>query len=132
MKAPRGLTHGRELYGPETWLERMAAGWHELGERRAVLLVQLRPDQERDDARLSYFLDRIPRWMQVAVELRHPSWHVEDVFSMLAGTYSDADLRWWADRVREWIAGGRDVFVYFNNDGFGHAVRNATSLRMLI
>jgi len=26
----------------------------------------------------------------------------------------------------------RDVFVYFNNDGHGHAVRNAERLRELV
>jgi len=47
--------------------------WHELGERRGVLLVQLPPDQERDDDRLDYFLRGLPEWMRVAVELRHHS-----------------------------------------------------------
>ena len=32
VKAPRGLTHGRKLYGPEAWVERIVRGWHELGE----------------------------------------------------------------------------------------------------
>jgi len=32
---------------------------------------------------------------------------------------SDDDLAWWADRCREWEASGRDVYVYFNNDGRG-------------
>jgi uncharacterized protein YecE (DUF72 family) len=41
VKAPRGLTHARKLYAPEAWLQRIAAGWHELGGKRAVLLVQL-------------------------------------------------------------------------------------------
>ncbi len=41
VKAPRGLTHARKLHEPETWLERIAAGWHELDGSRAVLLVQL-------------------------------------------------------------------------------------------
>jgi uncharacterized protein YecE (DUF72 family) len=84
VKAPRGLSHGRKLYGPEAWLDRIAAGWHELGDKRAVLLVQLGPAQARDDARLGYFLARVPAWMRVAVEFRHPSWHCEDVFALLA------------------------------------------------
>lgn len=36
---------------------------------------------------------------------------------LYGGSYSDDDLRWWADRVREWDAQGRDVLVYLNNDG---------------
>ncbi len=85
VKAPRGLTHARKLYGPETWLQRIEAGWHELGSRRAVLLVQLPPAQPRDDTRLAYFLRQVPDWLRVAVEFRHPSWHCEEIFALLAG-----------------------------------------------
>ena len=171
VKAPRGLTHAKRLYAPEVWSERIARSWHELADRREVLLVQLRPDQERDDARLDWFLRSLPGWVRVAVELRHPSWQDEAVFALLerhgaatcvmsgadlpcvlratapfvyvrlhgpdhhhlyAGSYSDDDLRWWADRIREWAGDGRDVLAYFNNDGAGNAVRNARTLRRLL
>jgi uncharacterized protein YecE (DUF72 family) len=171
VKAPRGLTHAKRLYAPETWADRVSGCWHELGDRRGVLLVQLPPGQVRDDARLDYFLGRLPWWMRAAVELRHPSWVDDAVFELLrrhgaaycvmsgaglpcvlratapfvyvrlhgpdphwlyAGSYSDDDLRWWAERVREWEAMGQDVYVYFNNDGEGHAVRNALTLRHLL
>ena len=171
VKAPRGLTHSRRLHEPETWIERIAAGWHELGDRRAVLCVQLPPNQARDDARLDYFLGAMPPWISVAVELRHPSWVDDAVFALLerhgaaycvmsgaqlpcvlratarvvyirlhgpdddhlyAGSYSDADLAWWAKRMGEWDDAGHDVYAYFNNDGEGHAVRNARTLRGLV
>jgi uncharacterized protein YecE (DUF72 family) len=171
VKAPRGLTHAKRLYAPEAWIDRIAAGWHELGDARAVLLVQLPPDQRRDDARLAYFLGLLPRWIRTAVELRHPSWVDDDVFGLLehhaaaycvmsganlpcvlratapavyvrlhgpdphhlyGGSYSEADLTWWAERIREWDRSGRDVFAYFNNDGGGNAVRNAFTLRRLL
>lgn len=171
VKAPRGLTHARRLYGPEVWSERIARCWHELRDHREALLVQLRPDAGRDDARLDWFLSTLPPWVQVAVELRHPSWQTGAVFDLLArhgaaycvvsgagipcvlratsrlvyvrlhgpdhdhlyaGSYSDDDLRWWADRVREWEGGGHDVVAYFNNDGGGNAVRNAWRLRELL
>jgi uncharacterized protein YecE (DUF72 family) len=48
---------------------------------------------------------------------------------MCAGSYSDDELHWWAARIGEWEAQGKDVYVYFNNDGEGNAVRNAVSLR---
>lgn len=83
VKAPRGLTHGKRLYSPEVWIERIARSWHELGARRGVLLVQLRPDHSRDDDRLNWFLARVPSWVRVAVELRHPSWDDEDVYGLL-------------------------------------------------
>jgi len=58
--------------------------------------------------------------------------HGPDHHHLYAGSYSDDDLRWWADRIREWEAGGREVFAYFNNDGFGNAVRNAERLRQFV
>ena len=58
--------------------------------------------------------------------------HGPDHRHLYAGSYSDDDLRWWADRVREWEASGHEVFAYFNNDGEGHAVRNARRLRELL
>lgn len=58
--------------------------------------------------------------------------HGPDQHHLYGGSYSDDDLRWWADRVREWETMGREVFVYFNNDGAGNAVRNADTLRWLL
>ncbi|MBW8767767.1 MAG: DUF72 domain-containing protein, partial [Geodermatophilales bacterium] len=83
VKAPRGLTHAKRLYQPEAWIPRLTSAWHELGDRRAVLLVQLHPAHERDDARLDWFLAKLPPWMRVAVEFRHASWHDEEVFDLL-------------------------------------------------
>lgn len=58
--------------------------------------------------------------------------HGPDSENLYAGSYSDDDLRWWADRITEWDEQGRDVLVYFNNDGQGYAVRNARTLRGLL
>jgi uncharacterized protein YecE (DUF72 family) len=58
--------------------------------------------------------------------------HGPDHDHLYAGSYTDDDLRWWADRIHEWQRTGRDVFVYFNNDGEGNAVRNAITLKQLV
>jgi uncharacterized protein YecE (DUF72 family) len=58
--------------------------------------------------------------------------HGPDSHRMYAGSYPDADMRWWADRIAEWRDQDRDVYAYFNNDGEGHAVRNADTLRGLL
>jgi uncharacterized protein YecE (DUF72 family) len=58
--------------------------------------------------------------------------HGPDPHHLYGGSYSDGDLHWWADRVREWDGMRRDVFVYFNNDGGGNAVRNAATLRRIL
>ena len=73
------LTHARKLYEPELWIQRIMSSGHELADKRAVLLVQLPPGMERDDARLGYFLDRLPecseapRWAIVAKKTGTPA-----------------------------------------------------------
>jgi uncharacterized protein YecE (DUF72 family) len=58
--------------------------------------------------------------------------HGPDRQALYAGSYPDVDLAWWAARIREWAAQGRDIYVYFNNDGGGHAVRDAARLEALV
>jgi uncharacterized protein YecE (DUF72 family) len=49
--------------------------------------------------------------------------------SKYGGRYDDGRLDRWADWLVEQLAGGRDVFAYFNNDTGGHAPRDAVRLR---
>jgi uncharacterized protein YecE (DUF72 family) len=58
--------------------------------------------------------------------------HGPDHHHLYAGSYPDADLAWWADRIGEWDRAGHDVFAYFNNDGDANAVCNARTLRALL
>jgi uncharacterized protein YecE (DUF72 family) len=171
VKAHRGLTHYRRLASPEPWIERFERCWQLLGVHHGVLLVQLHPEQRRDDARLDGFLASVPESIRVAVELRHPSWddlavyallesrravyvvmsgaglpciprattdlvyvrmHGPDPDAMYAGSYSTEELRIWAGRIGQWNTEGRNVWLYFNNDLHGHAVRNARVLRALL
>ena len=171
VKAHRGLTHYRRLASPEPWIARFESCWQVLGDRHGMLLVQLHPEQQRDDARLDSFLRSVPASIRVAVELRHPSWNDPAVFALLerhraayvvmsgadlacvpratadqvyvrmhgpepatmyTGSYTSEDLRWWAERIANWDGEGRDVWMYFNNDLGGHAVRNALALRELL
>ena len=57
--------------------------------------------------------------------------HGPDYHHLYSGSYPGADLTWWADRIREWNLAGKDVFVYFNNDGNANSVRNARTLLAL-
>jgi len=83
VKAHRGLTHFRRLSSPEPWVERIERCQRALGDRREAVLVQLHPDQQRDDDRLDHFLSLVPDWIRVAVELRHPSWDHPEVYELL-------------------------------------------------
>jgi uncharacterized protein YecE (DUF72 family) len=46
--------------------------------------------------------------------------------------YSDDELAAWAERVRGFLRLDADVYVYFNNDPEGHAVRDAARLRAFL
>jgi uncharacterized protein YecE (DUF72 family) len=47
------------------------------------------------------------------------------------GNYTPAQVREWAGRVRSWRTDG-DVYLYFNDDWNGHAVREAARLKQLV
>lgn len=83
VKAPRGLTHASRLHAPEVWLERIWPPLQMLREKLGVLLVQLPPALPCDLPWLQYFLERVPAWLRVALEFRHPSWQQEETFALL-------------------------------------------------
>jgi len=47
-------------------------------------------------------------------------------------SYSKAELRKDAERIRKWLEDGKDVYVYFNNDAYGWAVQNALALQEMM
>jgi uncharacterized protein YecE (DUF72 family) len=69
---------------------------------------------------------------QATTDLVHIRMHGPDQDPIYTGTYSNNELRRWADRIAQWDRDGRDVWVYFNNDLGGHAVRDALSVRELL
>ncbi len=52
--------------------------------------------------------------------------------SLYAGAYSRGTLRTEAGRIQDWLAEGRSVYVYFNNDANAHAAANALTLKELL
>lgn len=59
-------------------------------------------------------------------------WHGPPEQPLYAGSYSEDELRGWADRIAAWRADGREVWGYFDNDGWAHAPANALRLRELL
>ncbi len=49
-----------------------------------------------------------------------------------AGLYDAAALTAWARAIAGWLAEGRDVYAYFDNDELAYAARNARELRELL
>jgi uncharacterized protein YecE (DUF72 family) len=49
-----------------------------------------------------------------------------------AGSYTDTELKKWADQCVNWKKEEKDVFFYFDNDQLGYAAFNAIRLKELI
>lgn len=67
-----------------------------------------------------------PLWDAVTTDLVYVRLHGHT--ATYASAYPERELRGWAGRVRRWLGEGRDVHVYFDNDAFGHAPRDALRL----
>ena len=52
--------------------------------------------------------------------------------ALYASDYTDDELAYWAGHVRTWVAAGKDVYVYFDNDANVHAPYNAMQLADLV
>jgi uncharacterized protein YecE (DUF72 family) len=70
---------------------------------------------------------RWPRVFEVTSDLVYVRLHGDR--ELYASGYSAAVLDEWADRCRVWMADGRDVHVYFDNDAKGHAPHDAVALQ---
>lgn len=169
----RGITHYKKLIDCRPYLENFFEVLNVLPpERRAPLLIQLPPGQGLALEKLQRFWTDLEAsgsagW-RIAVEFRHPSWLVDDVYRWLAtksaavcvhdmwgrgatehpndapfvylrrhgsgegrysGEYTEQQIAGDAESVKRWLAEGRDVYAYYNNDIGGHALTNARQLR---
>lgn len=75
---------------------------------------------------------QLPCVLRATSPLVYVRWHGPDPDHLYRGSYGEDDLRWWADRIREWGDAGHRVRGYFNNDEFGFAAANALRLTELL
>jgi uncharacterized protein YecE (DUF72 family) len=149
VKAPRAVTvFGRVDYVPD-----LNARVRSLGDRLGPLLVRLADRRERDDAFLAGLLDAIDPDLDVALDLRHPSWdgiepelerwgavrvnqlEAEAGFRYLRmrePPYDDAELAGTAATVERLLSGGLDVYCYFRHEEEPTAPAYAARLRELV
>ncbi|HEU0035452.1 MAG TPA: DUF72 domain-containing protein [Kofleriaceae bacterium] len=71
-----------------------------------------------------------PYWHEVTTDMVYVRLHGHT--RKYASSYSLQSLQRWAADTRAWLAEGRDVHVYFDNDAEGHAVRNAIDFMALV
>lgn len=84
IKASRFITHMKKLKEPELTLPPLLEAAAGLGGKLGPLLFQLPPGWRVNPGRLREFLEALPRGLRVAFELRDASWHVAEVFDLLA------------------------------------------------
>lgn len=71
-----------------------------------------------------------PMWDAITTDLVYVRLHGHT--RTYASSYRRSSLARWAARVRAWLAEGRDVHLYFDNDAEGAAPNNARALLALL
>lgn len=83
VKAQRGGAARAFLVDPREALAWLTAPYRLLGERLGAVLFRVPDDVPRDSARLDEFLASWPAGLPLVLEVRHPSWHVDETFDQL-------------------------------------------------
>jgi uncharacterized protein YecE (DUF72 family) len=83
LKASQQITHRAQLRDPAETLPIFFERARLLGPRLGPILFQTPPWVRRDDDRLAMFLAALPRDVRCVLELRDPSWYVDDVYELL-------------------------------------------------
>jgi uncharacterized protein YecE (DUF72 family) len=84
MKASRWITHNRRLRVDDGSLTKFLRAVSPLGDRLGPTLFQLAPTFQLDLSNLRNFLERLPKRWPAALEFRHPSWFVDEVYEVLS------------------------------------------------
>jgi uncharacterized protein YecE (DUF72 family) len=83
VKASRRVTHNNRLTDEDGSLAYFLRAINPLGGRLGPTLFQLPPTFKKDIERLRNFLGLLPRHWTAAVEFRHGSWFVDEVYDLL-------------------------------------------------
>lgn len=83
VKASRYLTHIKRLAPERGPIETFFGRAGMLGSHLGPILFQLPPTARADPGRLAGFLSALPRRHRYCFEFRHPSWFVEEVYTLL-------------------------------------------------
>jgi uncharacterized protein YecE (DUF72 family) len=149
VKMPMSVTHWGRLDEIGTFCERVRA----LGDRLGPILVRPHDTRPRDDGFLRLLLDSLDPALEVALDLRDPSWNgVEPLLADWPAVrvnqldsetsfrylrfreppYDDAALTAWAGRIRGLLDRGLRVYCYFRHEDEPTAPRYAERVRELV
>jgi uncharacterized protein YecE (DUF72 family) len=146
FKVPRTIS----VFGRVDFVPDLCARVRALGDRLGPLLVRFADGKARDDDFLARLLDAIDDDLEVALDLRDPSWagvepelerwgavRVNQLDAQTARfrylrmrepPYDDAALRAMAERIRPLLADGLAVYCYFRHEDEPTAPAYATRL----
>jgi uncharacterized protein YecE (DUF72 family) len=168
VKASRYITHVKRLRNVSQEIALFLERAEHLRSKLGPILFQLPPNQQLDLPRLEEFLPLLGPGHRWVLEFRHPSWHSQEVYRLLArhsvalcipvggglhpdrittadftylrmhrgqesrGGFTEEEWKAWAVQVQALSKAGKEVYVYFNNDWEGFAIRDAFALRRLL
>ena len=82
-KGSRFLTHMKKLKDPAPGIEKYFDRIAGLGQKLGPIVWQLPPQWEVNAERLEDFLEALPKRRRYAFELRNPTWHNDEIYSIL-------------------------------------------------
>jgi uncharacterized protein YecE (DUF72 family) len=106
---------------PRVALEARHASWFESADVLAALSA-------RDAALVFAHSSRFPYPDREPLTARWVFLRFHGPTAWCSSEYGPARLRRWSEKSRRWLAEGRDVYAYFNNDVHGYAPRDAARL----
>lgn len=84
LKASERITHLDRLRHPADTLPLYLERARLVGERLGPILFQTPPTLRRDDDTLAAFIAALPSGVRSAIEVRHASWYVPEIYELLA------------------------------------------------
>lgn len=83
LKAPRSITHQKQLKDAGDVLAAFWKAANSLGRKLGPILFQLPPFLKKDLVRVREFAQLLPEGCRAAIEFRHDSWFDEEVYELL-------------------------------------------------
>lgn len=160
VKAHRRITHNRRMPNLEQAVATMAEMVDGFGGRLGPILFQFPPTAPYEEGRIERLVNAVPAHWLLAFQFRHRSWHTaamaDQIERMGAAfchgdgepepgplgrghfvylrlrrqAYSPQRLGAWDRRVRAYLAGGRDVFLYFKHEDLAPAYARRLRARL--
>ena len=131
VKAPRRITHVKQLADCSEEAGYFFETLEALGSRLGVVLLQLPPHSRADVGKLKRFLELVPGDVPAAFEFRHPSWRDDAVLAALAdrgAAWVTADTDG-SDAAPELPKTGRLTYLRLRGEAYSDAALRSWKLR---